>query len=554
MSASDDNSAENGEWKSAANSAEIWSLGGNGSAENGDEWKSAANSAEIWSLGGHGSAENGGSGQGASGQAGNGQAGSGQGGPRGREAADRARRVGDVSQPSFDLEIEGDDGGAITYTVAELGEAINGALRRSFYDGVWVRGEIQGWREGPNGHAYFNLVDDTSGVKATVAVSFFANLRIRLRPMLARHRLRLGDGMKVRINGGLDYYAPNGRLGLKMAGIDPRYTLGEISLARDELVRTMVAEGLYDANKSRPFPQVPLRVGVVTSVGSAAWHDFSHELEASGLRFRLRVTDVRVQGEGAIPMVAGAIRTLSGYARSTSRHAGLDVIVVVRGGGARTDLAAFDAEAVVRAIAEAPVPVFTGLGHEIDRSVADEVAHRSLKTPTACAGALIDQVLAFRDRTEMAWSTITRIAGSRLDRHDQRLTDVTNRVAGRTQAAVLLAVERLDRYATRLPTLSHQRLTVELGHLDRAAARVAGEARRHLAVCGLRLDGAEGRARALDPAATLARGWTITRRTDGRLVRSPDDVAPGDELVTATVGGSIRSRVDDRGGPPPSLR
>lgn len=468
------------------------------------------------------------------------------------------RYGGFVSQPSFDLGDDGDDGGSVTYSVGELAEAINGALRRGFYDGVWVRGEINGWREGPNGHAYFNLVDDTGGVKATVSASLFANTRQRLRPMLARHRLRLGDGMKVRMHGHLDYYAPNGRLGLKVAMIDTRYTLGEIALSRDETIRRLVAEGLYDANRARPLPLVPLRIGVITSVGSAAWHDFTHELEASGLGFRLVVADVRVQGDGAVGMVAGALQALSRHAMSRPIGAGerrgpeLDAIVVVRGGGARTDLAAFDAEAVARAIAAAPVPVLTGLGHEIDRSVADEVAYQSLKTPTACAGALIERVLAYRERVETAWTAIGTLATSRLDRHERRLNDIAGRTAAATQSATVLATERLDRFAGRVPVAARRCLASDTAVVERAAAKVGGEARRHLAVAGLRLDGFEGRARALDPAATLARGWSITRTTAGVLVRSPDDAAPGTTLVTTTAGGELLSTVTGAAGTSPT--
>ena len=438
-----------------------------------------------------------------------------------------------------------DDGGLITYTVGELGDAINGALRKGFFEGAWVRGEIQGWREGPNGHAYFNLVDDTAGVKASIAVSFFANVRMKLRPMLTKNRLRLGDGMKVRIHGFLDYYSPNGRLGLKMGGIDPRYTLGEIALAKDELVRKLVAEGLYDANRSRTLPLVPLRIGVVTSVGSAAWHDFRHELEASGIGFKLVVADVRVQGESAVGMIAGAIRALSNRAGrpGTGMRRQLDAIVVVRGGGARTDLAAFDAEAVAMAIAEAPVPVLTGLGHEIDRAVADEVAFRSLKTPTACAGALIEQVLEFKERSEAAWMATARIAHQRVERHDQRLTDLSVRVSNRTRSAAAIATERLDRHAGRIPAIARQRISEHSSRLERAVGRMGGEARRHLAVAGMRLDGTEARIRDLDPVTTLARGWTITRRADGQLIRSISEIKAGDELVTLVADGTIRSTV-----------
>ena len=158
-----------------------------------------------------------------------------------------------MSQPAFDFGDEPvDDPANPTYTVAELADALNASLRRGFSDGVWVRGEIQGWSE-RNQHAYFRLADDTAGVKAVLNVQFFANARMKLRPMLQKHRLRLADGMKVRVFGYLDFYAPAGQLGLKMADLDPRFTLGDLAAQRDEIIRRLVAEGLLDANKrTRP--------------------------------------------------------------------------------------------------------------------------------------------------------------------------------------------------------------------------------------------------------------------------------------------------------------
>jgi exodeoxyribonuclease VII large subunit len=290
-----------------------------------------------------------------------------------------------MSQPSFDFDDEPhDDPTNPTYTVGELAEAINDQMRRGFSDGVWVRGEIDGLRHsGP--HTYFALVEDGDSGRAVLNVSLFAPMKRNLTPILKRNRLELSNGMKVRIFGHLDFYAPTGRLGLKMAGIDPRFTLGELSQARDQVVRTLVASGLFDANRRHRLAPAPLRVGVVTSVGTAAWHDFHDELVRSGYGFALAVCDTRVQGEWAVGMVAASIRTLG-------RRGDLDCIVVIRGGGARNELATFDAEPIALAIATSPVPVLTGLGHEVDRSVADEVAHTALKTPTACAGHLIDAV------------------------------------------------------------------------------------------------------------------------------------------------------------------
>ena len=155
----------------------------------------------------------------------------------------------------------------------------------------------------------------------------------------------------------------------------------DTEVARAALLAKLAEEDLLRANADRPMPLVPLRVGLATSDGSAAEADFLDELRRSGFAFRVLRADTRVQGSDAPRSIASAIRMLA-----THR---LDVLALVRGGGARTDLAAFDDEAVARAIAACPVPVVTGIGHEVDTSVADEVAHTAAKTPTACAQLLV---------------------------------------------------------------------------------------------------------------------------------------------------------------------
>jgi exodeoxyribonuclease VII large subunit len=452
-----------------------------------------------------------------------------------------------VSQPAFDFgDDDFDDAANPTYSVGELAEAINDALRRGFSDGVWVRGEITGWSDRGQ-HAYFTLVDDAETSdrggngrgKAVVNVQFFANARMRLRPMLQKNRLRLGDGMKVRVFGYLDYYAPNGRIGLKMTGIDPKYTLGDIAQSRDEVIRRLVADGLLDANKQRPLSPIPLRVGVVASVGTAAWHDFHDELRRSTFGFALTIIDTRVQGEFAEEMVAAAVVTLS-------RRTDLDALVVIRGGGARNELAVFDAERIARAIAGSPIPVLTGLGHEVDRSVADEVAHTMLKTPTACAGELIARAARYCADTEAAFASIVRESRHALTTATTDLSETAHRIARRTHAAVERADERLgmriDALARTAPAClarADQQLLDAQRHLPvRAAAiieRAAG-----------RLDVTAARVGALDPAVQLARGWSITRRGDGTIVRSVDDLSLDDTITTALADGTVTSTVINR--------
>lgn len=400
-----------------------------------------------------------------------------------------------------------------TFTVGELTDAINAQLKSGFGGGVWVTGEISGYRD-QGQHSYFSLVEDIDGKKATVNVALFANVKRNLRPMLASNRLELSDGTKVRVFGTLDVYAPTGRLSLKISDLDPRFTLGDITASRDRVLASLTAEGLLRNNAMHSVSIVPLRVAVVTSVGSAAWHDFTDELESSGFGFHLLAFDARVQGDQAEAMV------IAGIAAAVEH--GADVVAVVRGGGARNDLAAFDTEGVARAIATCPLPVITGLGHEIDTTVADEVAHTALKTPTACAGWLIDRVQRFVDETEARWGVIVERAFFELATQIDRLESRASRVVTRTNSAIERSAERLR---SRQDRLVRTPLTIE--RVDTSIT----ERERRLAL--------------LDPAHLLERGWTMTTTADGRIVTSARDLSVGDELITRLVDGVVRSTVNE---------
>jgi exodeoxyribonuclease VII large subunit len=446
-----------------------------------------------------------------------------------------------MSQIAFDLDL--DDGGEPTYTVSELAEAINGALHRRFSDGLWVRGEIQGWSKSAAGHIYFNLVEvDDRNAKSTVRVAFFAGAQHGPRERFRRAGLKLGDGLKVRIFGGLDFFGGSGQVTLKMSDIDPRFTLGEMAIQRDEVVRKLVATGLFDANRACRLSVAPLRVGVVTSLASAAWADFLHEIERSAFGFQLAVADVRVQGEGAVQMVSTAITALG-------RRDDLDVVVVIRGGGARTELATFDHETIALAIATCPLPVFTGLGHEIDRSVADEVAHRALKTPTACATALVERVAEYLTVAEHTFTAIRQRAERGIDRHDGRLTEIATGLGDRVHGALDRSGERLLHRSTRVRDGARRQVERADAHLATAGATLARVPARLDAE--LRHVGSlDAQLRLLDPAQVLARGFSITRGLDGRAVRDATTLTPGEQLVTTFANGTAHSTVQAIADPP----
>jgi len=443
-------------------------------------------------------------------------------------------------EPFDDADTAGDHGDdepvEPTYTVPEFVDHLNGLLRDSFA-GMWVTGEIDGWN-GRGQHAYFNLVGVASdGSKAVLNAALFAFQRRRVEGALQKAGLSLADGVKVRVKGTPDFYGPFGKISIKISEVDARFTLGDLVMAREELVRSLRERGLYDRNRQLELPPVPLRVGLVTSEGSAAYADFTKEIQASGLGFDIRVIDCRVQGATAPGEVAAAIDAFS-------RHGDRDVIAVVRGGGSRTDLAAFDTEEIAAAIARSSLPVITGIGHEIDTSVADEVAHTRFKTPTATAAGLVTLVRAYIDTVEDAWASIESLVDAHVGSAAERLDRTTLAIAQHVRAGVERGTTRLDGRADRMVRAAGHvldRATLGLANattaLGRAPQTADAEARR--------LETLAERVRLLDPATTMARGWSITRTADGRTIRDVADLTVGEVVVTTFQTGTATSRVEE---------
>ena len=450
----------------------------------------------------------------------------------------------------FDDESDDDTAGedpidTVTYSVSELAGAINDVLEESFDDGVWVWGEITGLSV-KGGHTYFTLVEQTSnGKRSQLNVNLWRGELDKIRPLLRKSGVTLENGLRVRVFGELDFYAPFGKWSLVMRGIDPRFPLGDIAMQRDELIRRLRETGDFDRNKEVEWSPVPLRVGVVTSGSSAAWADFVHEIERSELGFVLRLADVTVQGDTAVSRVSRAIEALG-------RRSDLDVVAVIRGGGSRAELATFDAEEIALAIARCSLPVVTGIGHEIDTSVADEVAHRRYKTPTACAAGLVERVRAFVESTETTWSEIARVSSEHLVDATGSLTEVTHRIAVHTRTALTRAEERLTHRTHRLVTSSRGTITARSSVLTAHTETVRRRAPMLVAENLRRLDELETRTRLLDPRELMKRGWSVTRRSDGRVLRSISESSTGDVLVTQIADGTITSTVSSTT-PSPSI-
>jgi exodeoxyribonuclease VII large subunit len=382
--------------------------------------------------------------------------------------------------------------GVPSFSVGQFTEVLNHVLKASFDEGVWVEGEIQGLRK-PNPHAYFTLIENIDGVKAQLNINLFAGPLRNVQAKLRQQGIELKDGLKVRLFGRVEYYGPFGKLNLIATDVDTQFSAGDVAAKREELLRVLMEKGVDKINKRIPVPLVPLRLGIISSSQAAGWADAQQHLTESGIGFSITFCDVRVQGDSAVSQIVAALNSLS-------RRDDIDLVMLMRGGGSKGDLAAFDDEQIAMAISKCSHPVFTGIGHEIDTSIADIVAHTANKTPTACAQSVIAIVENFL-------SDLSYSAGS--------LRSLTQTAVERARSRIAVSVERLR---TRPRTALERQSQKLMMH----AASV----------------------RLLDPVTTMARGWSITRDSSGNVVRSISDIKKGDTVVTALADGSITSTVE----------
>ena len=444
-----------------------------------------------------------------------------------------------MDTPLFEQEPPPPPRGERSYGVAEFNALLSQVVDQLFPDDIWVEGEISNLNRSRAGHVYFDLVEPTEpGVPspAKISVVLFNQTKQIVNNQLKRHNVgRLLDGMAVRVRAAVDFYEQRGSLQLRMTGIDPRYILAAMAAEREALLQRLHHEGVTQHNKRHEVPPVPLRVGLVTSTGSAAAEDFLTELRQSGLGFQITACDSRVQGDLAAPGLIAGLRTL--YRRD------LDVIVVIRGGGSRGDLAVFDNEALARCIAEAPTPVFTGIGHEIDSSVADAVAHTALKTPTAAAAELVGRVGGFAENAEGRWEIIRALSLGFGGRAEKQLAERASRVARAGRSGSSQALAGLEARGQRVSHAAHAGLRAAEVQLDSYSEALPRRAERILRATATNLDHLDARVRALDPAVLLRRGWSITRNVDGSVISRVTQVNPGDTIVTEVLDGTIISNV-----------
>ncbi|MGB2758126.1 MAG: exodeoxyribonuclease VII large subunit [Acidimicrobiia bacterium] len=383
------------------------------------------------------------------------------------------------------------------FSVTELCELFNRIFKEMLPPTVWVRGEVVKLRDHRNGHQYFDLVerDDRGNPKGTLSCSLLSWNRRGVDALLKSRADLFAEGVEVRIGGRPKIFAGTGRLTFEMTALDAEFTAGVKALRRTELLRALETEGLLHANRVFLLPALVTRIALITSVGSAAHEDFLAELRESGWAFHISTRDTAMQGRGAAEQIAVAIDSAS---RSSARP---DAIVIVRGGGSTSDLSTFDDERVARAIATCQVPVIVGIGHEVDTSVADEVAFASFKTPTAVAAFLVQA--------------------------RERSASVFNEARSRLGAAALRAIERPQ---LRLERVEQMIRVAASGMLERRTRDLDGF----------------GRLIALaDPRRILEQGFAVIRDARGIVVTSIAGVERGAGLKMELSDGHVAATVTE---------
>jgi exodeoxyribonuclease VII large subunit len=429
-------------------------------------------------------------------------------------------------------------------SIAELYDEISDALSLAFPRSrpLWVRGEVQKVYES-NGHAYIDLVDsDLAGDKAApvLKVKAWRSMWGATKAELGANGIFLEAGMTVVMRGRIDFYKARAEVSFILDEIDVTALLGRLAKERAALIEALRVEGLLAAQQELAVSEVPLRVGLVGSPGTEGFNDFLGQLDRSNFGFTVSVVRATVQGPEAPEAVSRAIQTLQGV------H--VDLICVVRGGGSKGDLAAFDSPEIARAIATCPIPVWTGIGHTGDESVADLVANSRHITPTACGQAIVARVQAYWSRIAWAASRISEQAlathATRERENLRRRSQVVDGAARQVRTHERMIAEARRRLAT-LPLVA---LSREFSAITFRAERLAPAALIHLDRKSTALRAKRQLLAAYDPARLLERGWSLTTDASGKVIRSIEEVTEGAMITTRLSDGLIASKVTEQAG------
>lgn len=430
-------------------------------------------------------------------------------------------------------------------SVQELNELAREALNSCFGSEVWVAGEIHGLKaHAKSGHLYFDLVDKAQGPNdqytAKVSCAFFKGSLLgwkRKMAALGFDRFELANGIELKVRARVDLYTREGRFQLLVSDIDPAYTFGAIARRRAQTIEHLKANGLLEKNKKIELPVPLLNIGLITSRDSAAYKDFTSIILGSPYAFRITLFDAHMQGDATVREITRGIRALE-------QVPDIDLIVIVRGGGARTDLFVFDDPAICTSVALCTRPVMTGIGHEIDLSVADMTAHTCFVTPTDVARFLVKEADTLWSFLEDASEEIADASRSLLDRSSRKLGMVAARLAYLTQKHTVDAHAVLRNASTLLYRMSSAQTANREKELGRIRSGLMLHAHSGIQALKALLERVERELMIMRPEETLRRGYSITLDEKGRAVTDADAVPVHTRVVSRLLKGKIFSIVE----------
>ena len=431
-------------------------------------------------------------------------------------------------------------------TLLELNRLVREVIESEMPHEYWVEAELSECRES-RGHCYMELIqkdERTTTPIAKASAKCWANKWMLIRPGFERTTgQRLHAGMKVLLKVFAQFHEAYGFSWI-VTDIDPTYTLGGMARKRQEIIRQLKEEGVFDLQKELQLPLFCQRIAVISSETAAGYGDFCNQLADNpyGFQFQTRLFPAIMQGEGVEQSIINALNRIFDLTKGQTPCEVFDCVVIIRGGGATSDMSGFDTLALAENVANFPLPIITGIGHDRDESILDMVSHIRVKTPTAAAALLIDHLKTVLDAINDAQEQIVRLALQKLTSHKSRLSTLAE-ILPRLFTNVKTRQEaRLDSLNSRMTTAIRQSIITQQSLINALEVKMPIFLNRCLMAEQHRLQLIEEKTKNLDPALLLKRGYSITLH-NGKAVRSPQQLQSGDEIETRLANGTLRSTV-----------
>ena len=428
-----------------------------------------------------------------------------------------------------------------TITLYELNSLVRQTIEIGLPKSYWVEAEISELREN-GGHCYLELIEKDKRYNTPIAKASARCWRQTwgmVKPYFENTTgQQLRAGMKVLIEVYAQFHEAYGFSWI-ISDIDPNYTLGDMARKRQEIIKRLKEEGVFDLNKQLDLPLFSQRIAVISSKSAAGYGDFANQLYGNqyGYYFEAELFAATMQGEDVERSIIKALNAIN------DRCDDFDCVVIIRGGGATSDMSGFDALELAENVANFPLPIITGIGHDRDECILDMVSHTRVKTPTAAAALLIDNLHTAERRIDDARQRIANLTSRKMEVEKLRLSRLAERLPALFGSVKDKQETRLDILQERLFRLAEIRLSNCENIVGQLEKKISLTAEHLLMVEKHRLELLEGRAQNLDPQLLLRRGYSITL-VGGKALRDPSQVKQGDKIETRLEKGTITSTID----------